>query len=289
MSPTEIPGFLESFELWRDPLIAATMAAALCAFVGVYIVLRRIVFVSAALSQMSGVGVAAAFFLASVLGVEPHHAPWYLDPLLLALLFGALGAALFSLPLGGRRIASETTVGIGYLVAAAAVILILNSPRVNQEAHEVNDLLYGNVVALQPGTLRILVITLVGLFAVHGLFYKEFVFVSFDAEMARTVGYRTWIWNLFLFETFAVAISVSTRAIGALPVFGLMILPAAAALLLGRRMWQVFSLAVGFAVAGTFIGYYVSWHWELPTGASIVVVTAVFLAPGLVMQAWRAR
>src|SRR5207248_2850813 len=121
-------GFFESWFLWRDPLAVAVMAAALCSFVGVYIVMKRIVFVSAALSQMSGVGVALAFWLASVMNINPHTAPLYLHPLWYAILFATVGAALFSLNLGHRRIAGETVVGLGYLVAGASVILILNSP-----------------------------------------------------------------------------------------------------------------------------------------------------------------
>src|SRR5947207_11814800 len=114
----ETPGFWESWFLWRDPMAVAIMAAALCAFVGVYIVLRRVVFVSAALSQLSGVGVAMAFYLASVLGVEPHHAPLFLHPLWYAIGFAAFGAALFSFHLEHRKLASETVVGLGYLIAA---------------------------------------------------------------------------------------------------------------------------------------------------------------------------
>ena len=108
-----------------------------------------------------------------------------------------------------------------------------------------------------------------GLLAFHQVFRKDFVFVSFDGEMARTLGYRTWLWDLLLFETFAIASSVATRSIGALPVFGFMVLPPAAALLLGRRLWQVFALSVAFALVSTGVGYFVSWHWMLPTGASM--------------------
>ena len=105
-------GFWESWFLWRDPLAVAVIAAALCSFVGVYIVLKRIVFVSAAMSQMSGVGVAMAFLLCSVLGVDPHHAPLYLHPLLVRdRASPALGAALFSFNLGHRRLSGETVVG----------------------------------------------------------------------------------------------------------------------------------------------------------------------------------
>src|SRR5262249_12023888 len=200
-----------------------------------------------------------------------------------AALFAAVAAALFSAKLARRHLASETVVAIGYLVAAASVIVILNSPHVSEEAHEVNDLLYGNAVAGPPGAMALMGGPTACVLAFHLLFHKDLVFVSFDGEMARTLGYRTWLWDLALFETFAITSSVATRSIGALPVFGLMVLPAAAALLLGKRMWQVFALAVGIAVVATCVGFFVSWEASIPTGASIVVVARLFLAPRLVL------
>jgi zinc transport system permease protein len=277
---TEV-GFWESYFLWRDPLLVAVIAAALCAFVGVYIVLKRIVFVSAAMSQASGVGVALAFLLCSVMQIDPHHAPLWLHPLWYATAFAALVAALFSFNLGHRRLAGETVVGLGYLISAACVILILNSPRVTQEAHEVNDLLYGNAVVATPAQLTIMALAAVVVAVVHLLFGKEFRFTMFDAEMARTLGLRTRGWSLLLFLTFALAISVSTRAIGALPVFAFMVIPPAVGLLLADRMWAVFAVSIGVGSLSAFLGYYASFRWSLPTGASMVVVSAIFLVPGL--------
>lgn len=276
-----MPGFFESAFLWREPLAVACIAALLCAWVGVYIVLRRIVFVSAALSQMSGVGVALAFLLAPLCGYDPHALPWYLSPVMLAAAFAAVGAAGFSLHLARRRLASETVVAIGYLIASAAVIVVLASPHVTQEAHEVNDLLYGNAVAVPDGALWLVGCTAAGILAFHAVFFKDLVFVSFDGEMARTLGYRTWLWDLLLFESFALASSVTTRSIGALPVFGFMVLPPAAALLLSRRLWQVFALSALFALLSACLGYYVSWHYALPTGAAMVLVAGLLLVPGL--------
>ena len=278
---TETPGFFESWFLWRDPLAVAVIAASLCALVGVYIVLKRIVFVSAAMSQMSGVGVALAFYLASIAGVDPHHAPLYLHPLWYALGFASLGAALFSFNLGHRRLAGETVVGLGYLTAAAWVIMVLNSPRVQQEAHEVNDLLYGSAVAVPPEQIKIMVATALIVGILHSVFSKEFLFISFDPEMARTLGLRTRLYNLLLFLTFALTISVSTRAIGALPVFAFMVIPPAAALLWARRMWTVFALSVTFAIFGAAFGYYASFQWNFHTGASMVIAASLPLFPGL--------
>ncbi|HVR60281.1 MAG TPA: iron chelate uptake ABC transporter family permease subunit [Polyangia bacterium] len=275
-------GFWESWALWRDIVAIAVIAAGLCSFVGVYIVLKRIVFVSAAMSQMSGVGVSLAFFLCSVMQVDPHGAPLWLHPLWYATAFAAVGAALFSLDVGHhRRLAGETVVGLAYLVAAASVILVLNSPRVSQEAHEVNDLLYGNAVVATAGQLAIVTIAAAVVATVHLLFGKEFLLTSFDSETARTLGLRTRGWSLLLFATFAVTISVSTRAIGALPVFAFMVIPPAVALLLVDRLWQVFAVAVGVGVLSAFMGYWASFRWSLPTGASMVVVAALFLVPGL--------
>ena len=61
-----------------------------------------------------------------------------------------------------------------------------------------------------------------------------------------------------------------------------MVIPPAVGLLLGSRMWSVFAISVAVAVVSAFVGYWVSFHWSLPTGASMVVTSALFLAPGLI-------
>jgi zinc transport system permease protein len=75
---------------------------------------------------------------------------------------------------------------------------------------------------------------------------------------------------------------VSTRAIGALPVFAFMVIPPACGLLLGSRMTSVFAISVAVAVVSAFLGYWASFRWSLPTGASMVIASALFLIPGLV-------
>jgi zinc transport system permease protein len=282
-------GFFASYILWRDPMIVALLAGSLCAFLGVFIVLKRVVFVSAALSQLSGVGVALFFWLGSIVGLDLHQPPWFANPIWFALAFALGGAALFSLNLGHRRLAGESVIGIAYLVASSLVLVILNSPRIAQEAHEVNDLLYGSAVAVPPAQIIIMAVTAAVVFGIHAVFAKELMFVSFDPEMAQTLGYRTRAWNLLLFLTIGGAISVATRAIGALPVFGLMIIPPAAALLLASRIRAVFVLSVGIALLSAALGYYVSFVLSLPTGASMVVVAALFLVPGLINLARGAR
>src|SRR5258705_635805 len=79
--------FWGSYDFWRDSMAAVLIAGGMCAALGVYVVLRRVVFVGAALTQISGVGVALAFWLGSFVGAaaDPHDAPIWLDPRRLSL------------------------------------------------------------------------------------------------------------------------------------------------------------------------------------------------------------
>src|SRR5205814_894325 len=87
--------FWAGSELWREPLLAGVLAAALLSYLGVFVVLRRMVFVSAALSEISGVGVATAFYVGAVAGIDPHShgaLPILLEPVWFSLLFVSYGA-----------------------------------------------------------------------------------------------------------------------------------------------------------------------------------------------------
>src|SRR5207244_13314515 len=98
-------------DLWREPMIAGVLAGAVLGYIGVFVVLKRMVFVSAALSEISGVGVAFAFWLGAIVGIDPHahgRVPLLLEPTWLSLGFAALAAALFSLRPGHRKLATAT-------------------------------------------------------------------------------------------------------------------------------------------------------------------------------------
>ncbi len=271
-------GFFEAYFLWRNAMAAAVVAAALCGYLGVFIVLRRMAFVSAALSQVSGLGVALSFFVGSFLGVDPHGelVPWYVSPLFLALLLSCAASMLLALPGRARRAHPETLVALAYLAASAAVVLVLASPRIVQEAHEVGELLFGSAVAVREQNLLALAAAAVVVAVVHGLLWKDFVYVSFDRETAASVGYPVARLEAALNLTIAVAVAMATRALGTLPVFAFLVLPAGAALLFSERLKVVLALSIGFALLSASVGYWLSWTWSLPTGPVMVALAASF-------------
>ncbi len=279
--------FWSAFDFWRDSMAAVLLSGAMCAALGVYVVLRRTIFVGLALTQVSGVGVALAFWLGSFAGADPHDAPLWLDPRLVSLAAAVGGAIAFAFARGGRRLGGETLIGLGWVLAAAALLLVLSAERIVQEAHEVDDLLYGSAVLVTTGEVLVLLGVAAIVLLVHALFFKELLFVTFDAEMAQTLGYRIKLWDALLYASVGVGISFAVRAVGMLPAFGFLVIPSSAALLIVRRVSSAIVLAMVLAVAGGALGYYVAFAHELPTGASIVGCSALALLPGVLLRARR--
>lgn len=269
-----LDGFLAAQEIWRAPLVASLLAGALLGFLGVYVVLRRTVFVSAALTQISTLGLVFGLFLEEHLHVEAEHAHHQLG---MAMGFAVVGAVAMG-ALRPRRLPAEAVVGAAWIIGSALVVLGVS--RLVHAAHDLGGMVFGNAVAVPDEELWMIAAVAASCAAVHLAFHKELTFVSFDPETARAQGMRTWVWDVALSVTVGLAIPASARALGALPVFALLTLPASAALLLRVRLRTAFALASAFGVAAAGSGYLVSWFAETPTGATMVAVAALFLLPG---------
>jgi zinc transport system permease protein len=242
------------------------------------VVLRRTVFVSAALTQIATVGLVTGLWLEEQLHIEAEHAH---HQLAMAMGFAVVAAMVLG-ALRTRRLPAEAVVGGAWVVASALVVLGVS--RLVHAAHDLGGMVFGNAVAVPDEELWIIALVAVVCAALHLAFHKEIVFASFDHETARALGVRTWIWDAVLSLTIGLAIPASARALGALPVFAFLTLPAAAALLLRLRLRAAFLVAGAIGVTAAGAGYLVSWFGETPTGATMVAVAALFLLPGALFR-----
>jgi zinc transport system permease protein len=248
--------FWAASPIWRDPLLASILAGALLGFLGVYVVLRRVVFVSAALTQLSTLGVIVALLVLERFDLETEHQEIQL-----------VVAWLFSV--GGGLVLGT----LGYVLAGALVILGAN--RLVHVAHDLNTMIFGNAVAVPFQDVVILAAVTAVIAALHTLFQKEIVFASFDRETAEAMGVRAPLWSGVLYFTIGLAIPVAAHAVGALPVFAFLTIPAASALVLTRRLRVAFAVATGLGALAAGSGYLLSWFLQVPTGATMVVVAGV--------------
>jgi ABC-type Mn2+/Zn2+ transport system permease subunit len=258
----------------RWALLAGLIVACACAYVGVYVVLKRIVFVGVALAEVSSAGVA----LAILMGFNPFIGA-------VALMF--VGIGLFSVRWSPRKVSQESFIGIGWAVASAlGVILIAKSAQ--GEAH-MHDLLFGNILTVDPVDVRHTAIGMACVLLIHALFTKEFLFVSFDADTANAMGYRARAWDMLLYATIGLAIAFSIHTVGVLLAFSALVLPPVTALLLTRRMRSALILSVILGLIPVPIGLYLSFAKDLPSSATIVAVMFVILLAGGLISRLRAR
>ena len=266
-----------SYPFFQSALIAGTLSAAMCALVGVYVLLKRVVFVGITLAQLASLGVAVALL------VDVH-------PMIMALVTTLTGVACFALTRTGQRVPQEGVIGASYVMAAALGIICVAKNPVG-EARNLK-VLFGNILSVHTGEMVALAVLLAVLAIVHVVFYKEFLFVSFDPETAQAQGINVRGWDLLLYLTIGLAIAFSIHSMGVLLVFALLLVPAMTARLVAHRMMALFTLAIGFGVIAVPLGLYLAVRIDLPTGTAVagtcvVMLLAVLAGRGLYRSAGR--
>lgn len=253
-------------------MIVGAVSGAICGFLGVHVVLRRIIFVSAALTQVSSFSVALAFYLQGLAVVSSlGH---LIDPFTMSLIFTALAALFFALKRDFFPISQEGIIAFGFLIASGLVVIL--GDRITKGAHDIADILFGSAVVVEPRDVYVIPSVALITIIVHIAFYKDFIFVSFDQETAVLYKYPVRFLNTILLLTVGIIVAVTTRALGALPVFGLIALPPLAALFLTEKLIMIFILSVIIGILSAVLGYFFSFIISIPTGASITVVASLF-------------
>lgn len=267
---------LDSWELFRDPILVGAMAGAALGYLGVFIVLRRMIFVSAALSQAAGLGVGLAFFAQIHWGLPGVAA----DPLAWAVALTLLATWALSWR-GGRFITREGLLALFYLVGGSGALLI--GTRISQEAHDIQAILFGTGVLVGPSDTAWVLSVGALVLAVLLWFRRGMLFASLDPEGARVRGLPTRLLDATLMVSIAVLASVATRALGALPVFAFSVLPALAAVAVSRSPAMALTLATVIGLVSGAGGYLLAFFAQFPVGASQTFVAALAVVVGLLV------
>ncbi len=239
----------------RQALLASLLLGMMLSYLGIHVVKRRIVFVDLAIAQLSAVGVALAMLLGR-------------DPVTFSMGFTLTGAALLSLPAYERRIPQEAIMGIVYAVASAVAILMI--AKMPHGEADILNLFYGNILAVTTKQIGLLLLIFGLVATIHTVFLKQLIHTPLPSAENRDIHWGGFGWNLLFYLTLALVIAVAIRTAGVLLVFSNLVIPAVTALLFAERFWILILLAVGICLIANWTGLYASYHFDLPTGPSIV-------------------
>ncbi len=272
--------FVEGWPLFRDATLTGVFAGATLGLVGVYIVLRRMVFLSAAVSQASGFGVVLAFY------AQIHwSATTFGSPLLWA--SGITIISLFALWGSTDTNRRDATLGIIFLAGMAGSLALAG--KVTQELHDVKTLLFGSAVAVMPEDFTHVLWLAVGMAVIHLWWSRGFIAVCLDSPGAKVRGLPVRLIEAVLLLSIGLTVGLTTKVIGALPVFAFSILPALAALQWVANPQRALILAALFGALAGAAGYVLSFLKDLPVGAAQTLVALAILLVSMIGAKLRLR
>jgi zinc/manganese transport system permease protein len=262
----------EVLTLFAAPVVLAILLVGIHAYLGLHVLEREVIFVDISLSQVAALGSAVSLlFFHEGEGSSVISLSFSLGFCLLA------AFALAWLKRFEQKLPQEALIGITYAVASGAVILVMD--RLPHGGEHLKEALIGNILFVTwPQVLETAVIYgVVGVF--HYIFRKPFWAVSKGES-------NSFLWDLLFYFLFGVVITFSTHHAGVLVVFSILVIPATLSIRLASSTSKRLLVAWGLGLAGILLAFALSYRFDLPIGAGVVVTLgvgffAILLARGL--------
>jgi zinc/manganese transport system permease protein len=254
--------------LMKWPLIASLILPWLLVYLGLHIVQRGVIFVDLALAQVAAFGTCVAMLV----GYDVHDWQSYA----FSLGFTFVGAVVLTFTRTRRqRVPQEALIGIVYVMAAAASILVLTRSAGGKE--ELQRSLVGELLVVPPAD----VLKTFGLFVVvgaaHFFFRKKFLTISASPEQAAASGINVRWWDFVFYMLFGLVVTSFVHIGGVLLVFSYLVVPAVCAAYLVNSFVARFALGWGIATVCSLVSLLLTAQVDLPIGAAIVCALGVAL------------
>jgi len=248
------------YDFMINALLAGLLASIACGIVGVYVVTKRIVFISGGIAHASFGGIGLGYFIG-------------ISPVIGAMIFSIASALGMGLVTRRTRLPEDTVIGILWATGMALGIVFIGlTPGY---APDLFSYLFGNILTVPRSDLilmavldAVIVITVIAL-------YKEFLAISFDEEFSTVIGIPVEALYLLLLSMIALTVVVLLRVVGMILVIALLTIPAALARQFTSNLRTMMLLAILFGAVLTFSGLWLSYLLDLASGATIILLSGI--------------
>ncbi len=251
------------FEFFRNGLIVATFAGALCGLVGVYVVLKGMSYIGHGLSHAIFGGFAAS----ALLGV---------NFVLGAGVWGVASALMINGVTRRRLIGADAAIGV--ITTASFALGLALFAVFGRRGQSFDAALFGSIlgVGIEDVIAIILVTLLVGFVVFFG--YRQLLFTTFDPEVAEASGVPTARIDALLMLVLAISILATMQVLGVTLIAATLVIPATVARMLTNSFSRMLLLATGIGALTGFVGMNLSYHLDVQSGPTIVLVGAALFA-----------
>jgi len=260
------------YEFFRNGLLVATIAGALCGLVGVFVVLRGMSYIGHGLSHAIFGGFAAS----ALLGVSY---------LIGAGVWGIASALAINAVTRRRRIGADAAIGV--ITTASFALGLALFALFGHAGRSFDAALFGSILGVS--TTDVLTVVAVAVFAgaVVVLGYRQLLFTTFDPEVADASGVRTARVEALLMLVLALTILATMQVLGVTLIAASIVIPAVVARMLTDSFSRMLVYATAIGAASGGIGMNVSYHADIQSGPTIVLTGATFFAVAYAVSAAR--
>lgn len=253
----------------RRALLAAVMVGTLGSFLSFFVVLNRLAFIGAGVSHAAFGGVAIGLYA----GVDP-------------VLSGGVFATVISWAIGWvsrkGQIHEDTVIGIFFASTMALGVAVISMTE--GWMADLFSFLFGNILAVTPRDLWVLGIVGAIVIAFLTIMFKELLTVAFDEEMARADHLPVDALYYGLLTALAAALIVSVKVVGIILVSALIVVPAAIGYELTHNFRSMLAIAFVTGIGSSIGGLVLSYYYDIPSGATIVLTAAALFAVALLIS-----
>jgi zinc/manganese transport system permease protein len=258
-------------DLMIPPIVAALVILSIHAYLGLHVIGREVIFVDLAFAQIAALGTTVAFLV----GFEQGTAL----SLMFALGFTLLGALVFSLTRMQRSaVPQEAVIGITFVVASAAVILL--SGFTAEGTEHLRDTMTGTLIWVDWRAIRSMAVIYAVLGVFHFVLRRKFLTITFKPERAHNIHF----WDFLFYASFGIVISYSVEIAGVLMVFSSLVIPAVIAFLFTSRFHTALLVAWLSGTVAILGGIGASFYWDVATGPLLVCAFGIVLILAAVLR-----
>ncbi len=248
------------YEFMRNALMAAILVSIACGIVGTFVVIKKLVFISGGIAHGAFGGVGLGFFL-------------NLNPVWTAIPFSMFSALAIGSVSKKTKISEDSAIGILWSVGMALGIFFIGlTPGY---APDLFGYLFGSILTVPMTDIILMFCLNLLIITAFFLFYKEFVAVSFDEEFSEIAGIKPRIFYYALLCMIALSIIMMIRVVGIILVIALLTIPTVTVKQFTNRLKSIMIYSTLTAIFLTTTGLYLSYLFELPSGATIVLLLAL--------------
>jgi ABC-type Mn2+/Zn2+ transport system permease subunit len=271
-----IESFLSSWTLFHQSYLTGWLICLLLSIIGVLVVARDQIFIGAAVSQASTLGIALTTWAVLVFHLEQFS--WFEPDVFfsaMAVIFSVLAASITGRGGETGKESHEAITGWIFLISASLSILIVShSPHGLEEIHR---LLSSSIIGATTSDLWTFgLLTLLTVFLIV-FFYRRILLFTLDPSMASAIGMKMKIWSLATSAWLGLAVGLSIRASGMLYTFGCLVLPALVAKNLCREVREMFFVAPVVAILAGITGFVLANDYDYPPGQMTVALYCLLL------------